>query len=150
VQLKAEESLTDLTGTGTILVVDDEEMVQRSAKAALEHYGYQVQLAANGQEAVDLFQRQGEQISAVLLDMTMPVMSGEETLRQLKRLRPDVRVILSSGYSEVEAVQRFTGKGLANFIQKPYESTALAAKLKKVLMERSQLDLNFGIHQEFL
>ena len=141
VRLKVEESLTDLTRTGTILVVDDEEMVQRSAKAALEHYGYQVQLAANGQEAVDLFQRQGEQISAVLLDMTMPVMSGEEMLQQLKRLRPDVRVILSSGYSEVEAVQRFTGKGLANFIQNPYESTALAAKLKKVLMERSQLEV---------
>jgi CheY-like chemotaxis protein len=147
---KTEEAFTDLMGTGTILVVDDEEIVQSSAKAALEHYGYRILLAANGQEAVDLFQQQGDQISAVLLDMTMPVMSGEDALKQLKRMRPNVKVILSSGYSEVDAVQRFTGKGLADFIQKPYEPTALAAKLKKVLIEHPQLDLNFGLNQEFL
>jgi len=147
---KTEEAFTDLMGTGTILVVDDEEVVQSSAKAALEQYGYQILLAANGQEAVELFRQQGDQISAVLLDMTMPIMSGEDALKHLKRMRPNVKVILSSGYSEVEAVQRFTGKGLADFIQKPYEATALAAKLKKVLIERSQLDLDFGINQEFL
>jgi two-component system, cell cycle sensor histidine kinase and response regulator CckA len=77
-------------------------------------------------------------------------MSGEEALKHLKRMRPNVKVILSSGYSEVEAVQRFTGKGLADFIQKPYNPTALAAKLKKVLIERSQLDLDFGVNEEFL
>jgi CheY-like chemotaxis protein len=69
----------------------------------------------------------------VLLDMTMPVMSGEETFRELKSMNPDVPVILSSGYNEVEAVQRFTGKGLAGFLQKPYSAAALAAKVSTVL-----------------
>jgi DNA-binding NarL/FixJ family response regulator len=63
----------------------------------------------------------------------MPVMGGEETLRQLQRLDPAVRVLLTSGYNEVEAVQRFAGKGLAGFIQKPYTSADLARKMKEVL-----------------
>jgi DNA-binding NtrC family response regulator len=60
-----------------------------------------------------------DKIALILLDMTMPLMSGEETFRELKTIRPDVRVLLCSGYNEVEAVPRFTGKGLAGFIQKP-------------------------------
>jgi DNA-binding NarL/FixJ family response regulator len=67
----------------------------------------------------------------VLLDMTMPVMDGEETLRELKSIRPDVKVILSSGYNEAEAVRRFNGAGLAGFIQKPYTSGRLTEKIKR-------------------
>ena len=74
----------------------------------------------------------------MLLDMTMPVMSGEETFRQIRMISPDVRVILSSGYNEMEAIRRFTNKGLAGFIQKPYTSVELARKVKTVLSsERS-------------
>jgi len=69
----------------------------------------------------------------VLLDLTMPVMNGEQALREMQRINPDVRVLLSSGYNEVEAVQRFAGKGLAGFIQKPYTAAALAEKVKEVL-----------------
>jgi two-component system, cell cycle sensor histidine kinase and response regulator CckA len=69
----------------------------------------------------------------VLLDLTMPVMSGEETLRQMRVLNPGIRVVLSSGYNEVEAIQRFTGKGLAGFIQKPYTAMALAKKMHEVV-----------------
>ena len=68
--------------------------------------------------------------------MSMPQMSGEETFRRLRAIRPDVKVILSSGYNEVEAVRRFTGKGLAGFIQKPYTSARLAEKIKSVLAEK--------------
>jgi two-component system cell cycle sensor histidine kinase/response regulator CckA len=63
----------------------------------------------------------------------MPYMNGEEVLRELQSIRPPVRVLLSSGFNEVEAVRRFTGKGLAGFIQKPYASMALAEKIKQVL-----------------
>ncbi|MEX2264040.1 MAG: response regulator [Bryobacteraceae bacterium] len=122
-----------LTGSGTILVVDDEPMVRNAVKSMLERYGYEAVLAENGQEAVDLFRVLAEKISVVLLDMTMPVMGGEEALRQLKLIRPDVPVILSSGYNEVETIRRFTGKGLAGFIQKPYSATTLAEKIKTVL-----------------
>jgi PAS domain S-box-containing protein len=120
-------------GSGAVLVVDDEQIVRRTAKAMLERYGYTVVLAENGQEAVTLFKMLADQIELVLLDMTMPVMGGDETFRALQQIRPNVKVILSSGYNEVEAVRRFTGKGLAGFIQKPYSASALANKVKMVL-----------------
>jgi len=137
VEAKAENPSPDLRGTGTVLLVDDEELVRRYAKDVLEGYGYQVLEAANGQQAVELFQHRASQIDVVLLDMTMPVMSGEDALRRLKEIRPEVRVVLSSGYDEVEAVQQFAGEGAADFIQKPYTPAALAAKIKKALSSRT-------------
>ena len=124
-------------GRPTILVIDDEPLVRRTTKSMLEHYGYTVVVAESGKEGVDLFNVLTDRVSLVLLDMTMPIMNGEETLRHLKTSQPDVKVILSSGYNEVEAIQRFTGKGLAGFIQKPYSAAALAEKVKMALEERS-------------
>ncbi|MEX2262825.1 MAG: PAS domain S-box protein [Bryobacteraceae bacterium] len=123
----------DLTGTGTVLVVDDEEIVRRTAQNALERQGYKVLLASNGHEAVEVFREQGDEIVLVLLDLTMPVMGGEEAMRRLQSIRPRVSVLLSSGYNEVEAIRRFTGKGLAGFIQKPYSAGQLADKVKQAL-----------------
>jgi two-component system cell cycle sensor histidine kinase/response regulator CckA len=116
-----------------VLVVDDEETIRRTAKAMLEHYGYTVVVAADGKEAVDLFRVIKDKVTAVLLDMTMPVMNGEEAFEQMKAIRPDVKVVLSSGYNEVDAIRRFTGKGIAGFIQKPYPAARLAEKLKSIL-----------------
>lgn len=118
-----------------ILVVDDEEIIRRAAKSMLEHYDYTVVVAENGKEGIELFQVLAEQVSAVLLDMTMPVMSGEEAFRRMKAIKPNVKVILSSGYNEMEAIRRFTGKGIAGFIQKPYSAAALAEKVRTVLHE---------------
>jgi PAS domain S-box-containing protein len=120
-------------GTGTILVVDDEEVVRRTATSALQRYGYTVLTAEDGREGVNLYRDMAESISMILLDMTMPVMGGEEALRNLKMINPGVRVLLSSGFNEVEAIRRFTGKGLAGFIQKPYTAAALAEKVRAVL-----------------
>jgi PAS domain S-box-containing protein len=122
-----------LAGHGTILVIDDEEAVRQTAKSALESYGYNVVVAENGKEGVDLFCELGDEVAAVLLDMTMPVMSGEEALMRLKSARRDVPVVLSSGYDEAEATRMFTGKGLAGFVQKPYTAAGLAEKMKIVL-----------------
>jgi CheY-like chemotaxis protein len=132
-QAREPQATRELTGSGTVLVIDDEEIVRSAAKAALERYGYQVLLAGHGQAGVDLFSRYKGQIDLVLLDMTMPVMSGLDTLHRLRRIRQDARVILSSGYSESEAVRRFNGEGLAGFIQKPYTSSTLADKVKAAL-----------------
>ncbi len=118
-------------GTGTVLVIDDESIVRETARLALERFGYTVKLAADGREALEQLASFPE-ISLVLLDLTMPVMGGEETLRELKRMRPDLRVILSSGYNELDAIQRFEGKGLAGFLQKPYTAERLAEKVKTV------------------
>jgi PAS domain S-box-containing protein len=122
-------------GSEMVLVIDDESVVRRTAKAMLERYGYTVVLAENGQEGVDLFRVLADKVAVVLLDMTMPVRSGEETFRELKLIRPEVRVILSSGYNEVEAIRRFTGKGLAGFLQKPYSAAALGEKVRVVIRE---------------
>ncbi len=116
-----------------ILVIDDEEVIRRTAKSMLERYGYTVVVAENGKEGVELFQVLSEKVAAVLLDMTMPLMDGEEAFGRLKGIKPDVKVILSSGYNEVETVRRFTGKGLAGFIQKPYSAAAVGEKVRSVL-----------------
>jgi CheY-like chemotaxis protein len=118
-----------------ILVVDDEEIIRRTARSMLERNGYTVVVAEDGQRAVELFQVLSDKVAVVLLDMTMPVMSGEESFRRLKEINPDVKVILSSGYNESEAIRRFTGKGLAGFIQKPYSSTALSQKVHGILKD---------------
>ncbi len=123
----------DLRGTGTILVADDEAIVRRAAKGALERQGYRVLLASNGQEAVDVLRTAGGEVSLVLLDLTMPVLGGEEALRELRRVRPEVKIVLSSGFNEAEAIQRFAGQRLSGFIQKPYSAAQLAEKIKAVL-----------------
>ncbi len=123
----------DLRGSATILVVDDEPVVRSMARHSLEHYGYTVLQAENGAEALEIFHANAASIRCVVLDLTMPVMSGEETLERLKSAWPSVPVILSSGFNEAQAVQRFEGKGLAGFLQKPYRASALLEKISAVL-----------------
>ena len=123
----------DLAGAGTVLIVDDEEIVRTAARHTLLRYGYGSIPAQDGEAALEAYKNSPGKVALVLLDLTMPVMSGEETLRQLQLVNPKVRVLLTSGYNEVEAVQRFAGKGLAGFIQKPYTAAALAGKVKEAL-----------------
>jgi CheY-like chemotaxis protein len=122
-----------LAGTGTVLIADDEEIVREIARQTLERYGYLTVTAGDGARAVEEFRQRPDLISLVLLDLTMPVKSGEQALREMQEINPRVRVLLTSGYNEVEAVQRFAGKGLAGFIQKPFTAVALAEKVKEVL-----------------
>jgi PAS domain S-box-containing protein len=124
-------------GKGTVLVVDDEEVVRRTAQSVLERAGFRVLFANNGRECVETFGTIPDEIDLVLLDMSMPLMSGEEALGHMQKIRPDVRVILSSGFSEAEAIQHFSGKGLAGFLEKPYTSARLAESIGKLgMLER--------------
>jgi signal transduction histidine kinase/CheY-like chemotaxis protein len=123
----------DLYGAGTILVVDDEPIVLSLARNALERAGYQVLAATGGMEALEILQQTAAEISLVILDVTMPGMSGEETYKRLKALRPNLPVIISTGHSETEIVGRFAGTGLAGFLQKPYTTTQLAEKIKAAM-----------------
>ncbi|MEM7035310.1 MAG: PAS domain-containing protein, partial [Chloroflexota bacterium] len=120
-------------GSGHILIVDDEETVRAVGRQILESIGFSVLTANDGREGFEIFKIHQAKIVLVLLDLTMPHMDGEETFRELRRLQSDVPVILSSGYNEQETTNRFAGKGLAGFIQKPYRSHDLAAKVKAVL-----------------
>lgn len=118
---------------GTILVVDDEESVRNVAARMLESFGFTVLTARDGREGVNVFCHHVREIRAVLLDMTMPNLNGEETLREIRQIRQDALVILMSGYSEQDATTRFIGKRLSGFIQKPFRMDDLRAKLRHVL-----------------
>jgi len=117
-------------GSGVILLVDDEGSVLSTGKRMLERAGFGVLTAGDGYEALELFKRQGDRISCVILDMTMPEMDGEETFCELRKINAEIPVILSSGYSQEEIESRFAGKGLAGFIQKPYRWTDLVSHLR--------------------
>jgi PAS domain S-box-containing protein len=119
--------------SGLILVIDDEEPVREAVTDILALQGLEVISAANGQAGIDLYQQHKADILLVLLDLSMPGMSGEETFRHLRHLNPHITVILSSGYNEVEATSHFVGKGLAGFIQKPYNMATLTNKVMSYL-----------------
>jgi CheY-like chemotaxis protein len=125
-------------GYGTILVVDDEELVRKMARFTLERYGYSVALASDGPEACQSFEARPDEFAAVLLDLTMPGMTGDEVLRHIREVRQGVPVVLSSGFTESEAVRRFEDLGLAGFLQKPYTATALAKKIKQAVRRPAQ------------
>jgi PAS domain S-box-containing protein len=118
---------------GAVMVVDDEDIVRQIAGAALEQLGFEVIEARNGVEAVDLFRSCGAGVDLVILDLTMPLMTGEETLRRLRAIDPNVRVILSSGFNESDATRHFQGRGLAGFLQKPYTLTRLSERVQAAL-----------------
>jgi PAS domain S-box-containing protein len=120
-------------GRGGILVVDDEKAVQKVTKKILERSGFTVLTADDGRHGLEIFRQHAGEIKAVLLDLTMPHMDGEEAFREMRRLSADVRVILSSGYTEQEAIDQFKGMGLAGFIQKPYSPEALIGKFREIL-----------------
>ena len=120
-------------GSGTLLLVDDEETIRALGSEMLEMLGFSVLTACNGREALDVYQAHDGEIEAVVLDLTMPRMDGEETFRELRRIREDVLVIMSSGYNEFEVSQRFIGKGLTGFIQKPYKLSELGTVLRQTL-----------------
>lgn len=130
--MKPEEQRHTAPAKTAILVVDDEEMVRKVAKASLEKRGYTVLVASNGREGVDLFSNVPS-IALVILDLTMPVMNGDEALRRMRQARPGVPVIISSGYTEAETMKRFRGEPVASFIQKPYTGAMLRDKVESVL-----------------
>jgi PAS domain S-box-containing protein len=132
-ELDTREPQAELRGQGAILVVDDEELVRNMARFSLQRYGYTVETAADGRSAIELFSARPQDFDAVLLDLTMPVMNGEEAMCAVRRIRANVPIIVSSGFSEVEAVKRFASHGIAGFVQKPYTATTLARKLKQAL-----------------
>ena len=117
---------------GTVLVVDDEEYIRQVLKRQLEFLGLDLLFAENGAEAISVFKQNQEKIHAVLLDLTMPVMGGEEAFRELHRLSPETPVILMSGYSESESATHFRDLKPAGFIPKPFQVRQLDQMLRKV------------------
>ena len=108
-------------------------MIRRAAIRMLKRFGFTVLLASDGAEAVELFRERFDEIACVLLDLNMPRMGGEEAFEELRKIKGDVPVILSSGYSELESTKRFGDKGLTGFLHKPFKPASLREKLRKAL-----------------
>jgi PAS domain S-box-containing protein len=126
-------------GEGLVLLVDDEETVRLVGKRMLEQFGFRTMTARDGLEGLDLFRQYADDIVLVVLDLTMPRMDGEEAFLEIRGIRPTVPVILSSGYNEQEVSNRFAGKGLAGFVQKPYRVEALREKVAEALDGRTDV-----------
>ena len=118
--------------SGVALLVDDEEIVLTMATLLLESKGFRVLGAGNGMEALAVL-RSHPDIAVTILDVTMPVMTGEQALPLIKELAPGMPVILSSGFSEAEISRRFGGVGAAGFLQKPYSLQILVKKIQEAL-----------------
>ena len=127
-------------GTGHILVVDDEQDVAEAGQAILEYLGYHVTVVLNGKEAVKFCQDSKNPVDVVLLDMVMTDMSGAECFAQLRAIRPDVKVILCTGYDRNHAVQDLLNQGVVGFIQKPYDLDELAQACTLVMQGRMQVE----------
>ncbi len=124
----------EVSGLGRcVLVVDDDSMVREVACSILESVGFEVCQAGNGEEGVKVFESRADEIDLVLLDTTMPKMGGEEAFRRMRRIRPDVRVVLTSGYNEQEVTSRFAGKELSGFLQKPFRALKLLKTIGQIL-----------------
>ena len=121
--------------SGMVLIADDEDMVRDLCRAMVERLGYKVITASDGEETVKIFHEHADEIVCVILDLTMPKLDGLAAYDELRRIKPDVKVIISSGYDEQETTDRFAGKGLAGFIKKPYQLSSLGTELTRVLKD---------------
>jgi PAS domain S-box-containing protein len=119
-------------GSGLTLVVDDEETVRVTTARMLEACGFVTRLADDGRSGFEVFRAAPQDYALVVLDLTMPHMDGEEAFQKMIALRPETRVLLMSGFNEQETTARFSGKGLAGFIQKPFTLPALREKLQQI------------------
>lgn len=126
-------SMEPWKGSGTVLVVDDEPAVLRTVARMLELMGFSALQAVDGQHGIELFREHAAAITLVMLDLTMPHPDGEQTFAELRRIQPDVRVMLMSGYSQHESIARFADQGLAGFVQKPFSLAVLREAVHAVL-----------------
>ncbi|MCK9459778.1 MAG: response regulator [Proteobacteria bacterium] len=115
---------------GTILLVDDEEMIRRSVKRALVRLGYEVVLAGNGLEALELIRSRRRELSLVILDLLMPVMGGEEAFHKIRALDPDLPILIASGYAEEEKVEALLAAGARGFVEKPFDLARISEEVK--------------------
>lgn len=126
-----------LNGNETILIIDDETMIVEIGETLLTELGYTVLTANGGKAALKIYNSRQEQIDLVILDMIMPEMSGSETFAQLKTINPDVRVLLSSGYSINGQASNLLKQGCSGFIQKPFNLLELFKKVREVLENKN-------------
>ncbi|RPJ11518.1 MAG: response regulator, partial [Desulfobacteraceae bacterium] len=117
----------------TLLLVDDEEDILKIGTEMLTNLGYKVMPVRSGTEAVKLFNEKKDEIHLVILDMVMPGLNGSETFDLLKNIQPDIKVLLSSGYSLSQEASQILENGRNSFIQKPFDINRLSSKIRELL-----------------
>jgi two-component system, cell cycle sensor histidine kinase and response regulator CckA len=130
---EVETSVSLMRGSETILLIDDERMIVDIGGKMLQKFGYQVLTAQNGREAVDIYKKEKERIDLVILDMIMPEWDGGKTFGELTKINPEVKVLLSSGYSINGHAQSILDQGCKGFIQKPFNMNGLSQQIRKAL-----------------
>jgi PAS domain S-box-containing protein len=126
-----------ISGSGRILLVDDEDIVRATVQAMLQDLGYHILLAENGQAGLEMYMQHHQSIDLVILDMIMPVMNGRDCFAALQKVNPEVRVILSSGYLDKEDLAQMETLGLRGFISKPFGITEISKVIHEVLHSTS-------------
>lgn len=132
-----------------VLIAEDEVEVRQVLRKILEKGGWRVLEAGDGQQAVDVYRREYPSIDCVLLDLSMPKLSGEEVFAELRKIRSDVRVVLCSGFTEQEMLNRFQGAGLAGVLHKPVQMHHLLAKLAQAIEPKTE-DFDYGMTSNYL
>ncbi len=120
-------------GDETILLVEDEEPVRDIGKTSLEHYGYTVVTAENGEKALEIYREKGDEIALVLLDLIMPGMGGKRCLEEILSLDPRARVVIASGVAEADSREEMVKAGARDFIDKPFDVAQMLSVARKVL-----------------
>jgi CheY-like chemotaxis protein len=121
-----------IKGTGTVLLVDDEEVILEVGKELLEEMGYRVLIARDGKEAIDVYKKDWDEIDIVVLDMVMPNMGGGKAYDRMKEINPDIKVLLSSGFSIDGEATEILKRGCAGFIQKPFNIKELSHNIREI------------------
>ena len=122
---------------GVVLLADDEELVRAATRRVLEHAGLTVLQAVDGQDALEVYAANADRIDLVLLDLDMPQLNGEQVFARLQALTPRLRVIISSGYLDVEREAKLVAGGVDGVLYKPYDSVTLMQAVAKVLNTHS-------------
>jgi PAS domain S-box-containing protein len=139
VEIQKTQSKNIPTFSGTVLVVDDEPNILKVVNIMLRKMGFSVITATNGEEAIELFKTHSQEIECIILDLTMPKIDGTVAFSAFRSIRSDIKIILSSGYNQQEVTQRFAGKGLTGFIQKPYQYDTIQKELIRVLEQQTKI-----------
>lgn len=131
--IQREKAMKLLRGTGSILIVDDEQSIREFASSVLTNLGYSVSLCADGLEALEYYRANHENIDLIVLDLIMPKLSGADTFSKLKEVNPDVRVVISSGFVQHELCQSVLGQGAKAFLSKPFNIEELSHTVAKYI-----------------
>jgi CheY-like chemotaxis protein len=132
-RMSVDSAPTDIKGTETVMIIDDEESIVRMLTDVLSHNGYTVVSETSANEGIKLFEKKKDDVDLVLLDIIMPELNGVDVLGELKKINPDIKVLLASGYNKMDQNEDLIEKGASGFISKPFRIFELLKRIRGLL-----------------